>query len=214
MIYSQYDDRMGSVNNNLIYALFGLLALMATVVRLVRSFSTLNPLLARRSVVKYDLSQKVPLDAIDRALNAAVLAPNHFLTAPWRFYTCGPETKRKLCNMNEDKRKMAEGVPEWLVVTLDSEHELDEKLGLEDHAATAAAIHSFMLSLAREGIASKWMTGALGVGPDVVKKVVGAPEQEHFMGAVWFGYPAEPLSEDSKKPKRKKDITEVVKNLP
>ena len=43
-----------------------------------------------------------------------------------------PETKAKLCGLNEDKRKAAEGVPEWLVVTLASEHALDEKLGLEE----------------------------------------------------------------------------------
>ena len=29
----------------------------------------------------------------------------------------GPETKAKLCGLNEEKRKAAEGVPEWLVVT-------------------------------------------------------------------------------------------------
>ena len=34
----------------------------------------------------------------------------HFLSEPWRFYTCGPETKAKLCGLNEDKRKAAEPV--------------------------------------------------------------------------------------------------------
>ena len=29
----------------------------------------------------------------------------------------GPETKAKLCGLNEEKRKAAEGVPEWLIVT-------------------------------------------------------------------------------------------------
>ena len=48
---------------------------------------------------------------------AAILAPNHFLSEPWRFYLAGPETKAKLCGLNEEKRKAAEGVPEWLVVT-------------------------------------------------------------------------------------------------
>ena len=92
----------------------------------------LNNLLARRSTVKYDSSKAVPEAVTKAALEAAILAPNHFLSEPWRFYTAGPETKAKLCGLNEDKRKAAEGVPEWLVVTLASEHALGEKLGLEE----------------------------------------------------------------------------------
>ena len=77
---------------------------------------SLNPLKARRSVVKYS-SKRVPKAATQRALEAAIMAPNHFLSEPWRFYTAGPETKAKLCGLNADKRKAAEGVPEWLIVT-------------------------------------------------------------------------------------------------
>ena len=73
-----------------------------------------NALLARRSVAKYDSSKAVPAEATERALQAAIMAPNHFLSEPWRFYTCGDETKAKLCGLNEDKRAAAEAVPEWL----------------------------------------------------------------------------------------------------
>ena len=36
-------------------------------------------------------------------------------------------------------------------------------------AACACAIQNFMLSLAEEGIGSKWMTGALGAAPEDVR---------------------------------------------
>ena len=78
--------------------------------------AALNPLKARRSVAKYS-DKAVPASATTKALEAAIQAPNHFLSEPWRFYTAGPETKAKLCGLNEEKRKAAEGVPEWLVVT-------------------------------------------------------------------------------------------------
>ena len=78
--------------------------------------TALNALKARRSVVKYS-DKAVPASATKRALEAAIMAPNHFLSEPWRFYTAGPETKAKLCGLNEEKRKAAEGVPEWLIVT-------------------------------------------------------------------------------------------------
>ena len=126
----------------------------------------------------------------------------------------GPETKAKLCGLNEEKRKAAEGVPEWLVVTCASEHDLSEKLGLEDHAACACAIQNFMLSLAEEGIGSKWMTGALGAAPEDVMAAVGAPAGEKLMGAIWYGYPAKDLAEDAKAPPRKKGLDGVLTACP
>ena len=181
---------------------------------LVGQAVALNNLLARRSVVKYDAAKAVPADVTSRALEAAILAPNHFMSEPWRFYTAGPETKAKLCGLNEDKRKMAEGVPEWLVVTCASEHDLSEKLGLEDHAAVSCAIQNFMLSLAADGVGSKWMTGALGAAPEDVMACVGAGEGEKLMGAIWYGYPAKDLSDDAKAPPRKKGLDGVLTNCP
>ncbi len=88
----------------------------ATALLFCGAASALNPLKARRSVAKYS-DKAVPASATTKALEAAIQAPNHFLSEPWRFYTAGPETKAKLCGLNEEKRKAAEGVPEWLVVT-------------------------------------------------------------------------------------------------
>ena len=175
---------------------------------------SLNGLLARRSVAKYDSARSVPAEATERALQAAIMAPNHFLSEPWRFYTCGEQTKAKLCGLNEDKRAAAEAVPEWMIVTMQSEHEIDAKLGLEDHAAVACATQNFMLSLANEGIGSKWMTGALGAAPEDVLAAVGAGEGERLMGAIWYGYPAKELANDGKAPPRKKGLDGVLTKLP
>lgn len=57
--------------------------------------------------------------------------------------------------------------------------------GLEDHAAVACATQNFMLSLANEGIGSKWMTGALGAAPEDVLAAVSAGEGERLIGAIW-----------------------------
>ena len=90
--------------------------------------SSFSPLLARRSIVKYDLGKPVPGDVVDKALEAAILAPNHFLSEPWRFHMAGQETKAKLCALNEEKKAMFEGIPEWMIVTLCSEHDEGSKL--------------------------------------------------------------------------------------
>ena len=62
-----------------------------------------NLALQRRSVVKFDTAKTVEKEVVDRALESAILAPNHFLSEPWRFYAAGPDTKAKLCGLNEDK---------------------------------------------------------------------------------------------------------------
>lgn len=137
---------------------------------------------------------------MDRALEAAILAPNHFLSEPWRFYQCGAETIKKFAALNADKADACLAVPGMMVVTLTSKHKLDEKLGLEDHAAVSCAVQNFMLSLHAEGLASKWMTGAMGIAPEKILEAVGAPEGEKMMAVVWFGYAGE---KKATPPKRK-----------
>jgi len=178
-------------------------------------FSTLAQ---RRSVAKYDASKAVPDTIVQAALEAAILAPNHFLTEPWRFYDCGTATRDKLCALNEDKRGMFEGVPGWMVVSVATEYDdagaISTKKGLEDHAAVACAIQNMMLSFSDDGVGSKWMTGALGIAPEKILETVGADaEAERFMGVIWYGYPASPLDPEGKVPPRKLGLDGVLKNL-
>ena len=71
-----------------------------------------------------------------------------------------------------------------------------------------------MLSLAEEGIGSKWMTGALGAAPEDVMAAVGAPAGEKLMGAIWYGYPSKALSETATAPRRKKGLAGVLTECP
>jgi hypothetical protein len=67
-----------------------------------------------------------------------------------------------------------------------------------------------MLSLADDGVGSKWMTSALGAAPEDVMACVGAPDGEKLMGAIWFGYPAKDLADDANSPPRKKGLDGVL----
>ena len=111
-------------------------------------------------------------------------------------------------------RAVGRGVPEWLIVTLASEHPEGEKLFYEDMQAVACATQNFMTSLAADGVGSKWMTGALGAAPTDVLAAVGAPESEKLVGAIWYGYPAKELANDAKAPPRKKGLDGVLIKLP
>jgi len=182
----------------------------------------MDPLVARRSVVKYRNSSALPEGAVRRALEAAILAPNHFLSEPWRFYQAGAATREALVALNPAKHDLFTAVPHWMVVTVvvDSGSEpegpgLATKRALEDYAATACAVQNFMLSLARDGVGTKWMTGALGAPPEAVLRAVGVDEKtERLVGAIWYGVPETPLSDTTPPPPRKKGVDGVLTQLP
>mmetsp|Transcript_21146 Transcript_21146/g.32068 ORF Transcript_21146/g.32068 Transcript_21146/m.32068 type:complete len:205 (+) Transcript_21146:235-849(+) len=167
----------------------------------------------RRSVAKFT-SDPIPEGAIHAAVEAATMAPNHFLSEPTRMYDLGPETVAKLSELNPEKAKMFSGVPGWMLVTIKTEH-LDEnggisaKLALEDHATVSCATQNFMQSLTEDGVGSKWMTGALGLAPEDILKAAGVGEGELMVGMIWYGMPAKPL-EELKAPKRKLSVEDVL----
>merc|ERR1712003_387218 len=148
------------------------------------------------------------------AAEAALMAPNHFLSEPTRMYDLGPEAVEKLKGLNEDKAKLFSGVPGRMVFSVKTEH-LDDnggisaKLALEDHATVACAAQNFMQSLAEDGVGSKWMTGALGIDPTEILKVAGASDSEKMIGVIWYGMP-ESLLTKSLHQKRKLSVDDVL----
>eukprot|EP00535_Pseudo-nitzschia_heimii_P002434 CAMPEP_0197173832 /NCGR_PEP_ID=MMETSP1423-20130617/607_1 /TAXON_ID=476441 /ORGANISM="Pseudo-nitzschia heimii, Strain UNC1101" /LENGTH=200 /DNA_ID=CAMNT_0042622697 /DNA_START=113 /DNA_END=715 /DNA_ORIENTATION=+ len=177
------------------------------------SFSIAQGLPIRRSVAKFT-EDKVPEDAVTKAAEAALMAPNHFLSEPTRMYDLGSEAVENLKALNEDKAKMFAGVPGWMVFSIKTEHLDDEggissKLALEDHATVACAAQNFMQSLAEDGVGTKWMTGALGIDPTEIMKVAGASEDEKMIGVIWYGIPAKSLDE-LKAPKRKLSVDDIL----
>ena len=205
------------LNKKIVCSILAALPLIATVDAWVSmSIAQGNPV--RRSVSKFK-SDPVPADAIKSAVEAAILAPNHFLSEPTRMYNLGPETVQKLSALNEAKAKMFAGVPGWMMVTCKTEHLDDDgnisaKLALEDHATVACAAQNFMQSLAEDGIGSKWMTGALGVAPEDIMAAAGVADDEKFMGIIWYGFGDQGELGEMKIPKCKLAVDDVLTVVP
>jgi nitroreductase len=53
---------------------------------------TIDAITARRSIKRF-ANRQIPRDEVEPLLELAVLAPNHRLTQPWRFYILGPEAR-------------------------------------------------------------------------------------------------------------------------
>ena len=159
----------------------------------------------RRSVMKY----AAPADyaVIEKAVLAAIHAPNHWLTQPWRYRLLGERIRNLFSDLNEKKRDIFEQVPQMMLITQakESDAEWDTKT-LEDHAAVSCATQNLMVSLASEGIGSKWMTGALGIPANKILEICDVDEdKEFFMGVVFIGVPQKPLGK-MRVPERKRGL--------
>lgn len=158
-------------------------------------------LLTRRTVHTFEPGPVDP-ETVERALECAVRAPNHKVTAPWKFFLPGPETVSAIIELNADlllatkgpsaaehKRKSWSRMPGWLVVTCRRSD--DPVRWREDWAACAAAVQNFMLSLWSEGVASKWSSGPVTRDARLLELLGLNPSEHDVVGLVWFGIAAE-----------------------
>lgn len=182
-----------------------------------------DALVGRRTVNNFDTTTKVPFDVVERAVEAAVHAPCHGMTEPWRFIHLGDETISKIATLNAaeiakkdpdkgaKKQKRWEAIPGWCVVTsAKSDGGLQER---EDYAATCCAVQNFMLSLWAQGVGTKWTTGPVTRTDEFAALCGIGPDREQVVGCVWYGYASEGL-ENVPTPRRKKSLTDVSSTRP
>jgi nitroreductase len=178
---------------------------------------------SRRSVKEF-AARPVPREAIERLLEAAVKAPNHRLTQPWRFYVLGPEARRRYGGAlgarkakrvenpeagREVVRKIEEkhaSLPAMLAVSmvLDDNAEIRE----EDYAATFMAIQNLSLAAVAAGLGTHLKTGAVMDDPRA-REAVGVPDGQRIVAIVELGEPAA-----SADPKPRRPATELTTWVP
>ena len=187
-----------------------------------------NPVLdaihQRRTVHHFDPDRAVEPQALERALQAARMAPNHKLTNPWRFTHPGPQTRERITEIGvglkcDDtapaarrarvRAKLADPA-ELLVV---SQPRVDDDFrARENYGAIACAIQNLMLALYAQGIGSKWSTGGVTTDPQTYQALDIDPGQEEIVAFVWIGYPRpgdEPLPTPPRQP-----LDQVYRSLP
>ena len=159
----------------------------------------------RRSIKKFQ-DRPVTREEIERLLEAAVLAPNHHLTQPWRFYVLGPESRRRygLALGERKARKLPdpdaanavrektaaehEAYPALIAVAM-VQHEVPETRE-EDYAAVMQAIANIMLTAVERGLGTHMRTGAVMQDP-AARAAVGVGDGERIVALVSVGVPAE-----------------------
>ena len=124
-------------------------------------------------------------------LDLARWAPNHHLTAPWRFRVVGPRTLERLKEAaGPEGAAKLDRAPTLVVVScaLDADPIQSE----EDLHATAVASYIVLLSAHARGYAGYWRTPGLLRSSDG-RHVVGLPDDERFVGLLHLGYPVQEL---------------------
>ena len=155
-----------------------------------------------------DFSDRVPTqDALRRMLDAAVWAPNHRLTNPWRFYVlekCG-EARAQVAQLAYDNQfarsgnqENAEGSRQRVldapalvyVYSVPGEGE-NEEMTQENYAAACCAVQNLLLAAVAEGLAGDWSTGNVVRHPKLAE-TLGAEPDWTMVGALFIGQPARP----------------------
>lgn len=160
---------------------------------------------ARRSTKRFT-DRPITRDEIEQLLDAAVYAPNHRLTQPWRFYVLGPEARRAygaaLGARKAKKVEDPEAARETAARVADAEAAIPAEIAVamvldqnpevreEDYAATMMAVQNLMLAATAAGLSSHLRTGAVMDDPRA-RAAVGVPDGERIVALVQLGEPAE-----------------------
>jgi nitroreductase len=179
--------------------------------------------IARRTSTRTFRPDRVPRYVIERLLAAAVRAPNHKLTEPWRFAVLTGEAKRRYAEIRRAHRaKKFEGrsdeqaaraiektyrehveTPAFIVVMCQVSD--DPVTREEDFGATMMAIENLLVAAAADGIGTYMRTGGIMEHPDL-KALVGVPERYRIVAIVSLGY----LAGEPEPTLRRKPLSELT----
>jgi len=120
-------------------------------------------------------------------LDLARWAPNHHLTAPWRFRVLGPRALGRLKQAaGPEGAAKLDRAPTLVVVS--SALGPDPIQNEEDLHSTAVASYIVLLCAHARGLAGYWRTPGL-LRSTVGRGAVGLPDSERFVGLLHLGRP-------------------------
>ncbi len=173
----------------------------------------LENLMSRRSPNK--LAEPAPTkEALDKAMAAAVRAPDHGKLKPWRFLVIDSESraafgdvmarclKRQQPDANDEmlkrEQEKAFRAPTIVVAVAKIQPQHPKIPEVEQLLAAGAATQNFWLALHAQGYGVFWKTGAPAYDAQV-KRELGLAEADQIVGFMYIGSIAAPAL-DAKRP--------------
>lgn len=173
----------------------------------------------RRSIKKF--TDRAPTrEEIERLLEAAVQAPNHRMTEPWRFYVLGPKARwayGEALGRRKAKRVEAPEAAELVVQKVAGEHQRlpamlavaiiqheNPEIQEEDYASALIAVQNLSLAAVSMGLGAHIKTGGVMADP-AARAAVDVADDERIVAIVNLGEPAE-----VPEPKERKKATQFT----
>lgn len=162
---------------------------------------------ARRSTPRLR-PDPVPREIIDQMLDAAVWAPNHRLTEPWRFYVLGEQTRRRFAEIRRRVRAASMPDPQApeaqraldrltqdtlatpVLIAVTAHQAPDPVQREEDYASTFMAIQNLMLAGTELGVGTYMRTGAI-LDDAELRALLGVEDDRRVVAMLYIGYPAD-----------------------
>ena len=155
----------------------------------------------RRDLERF-AAESPPREVIERLIDAAVWAPNHKLTEPWRFHVLAGAGREAMADAVVSWLN-AEGLPEGaqrsarskllrapviLIVTQVGNPD-DAVRDLEDYAACAMAVQNLLLAAHAEGLIAHLSTDAMALY-EGAKQYLGLAPHDRIVAYINLGYAA------------------------
>lgn len=139
-------------------------------------------------------------EQLEKAVQAALTAPDHHRLKPTRFVIVTPEQRaafgeqlaNALADLGETDSSQLDRVKQhpfrapMLVLALTTIQDHPKVPHFEQILSTGAAIQNFLLSLQAQGFASMWRSGAV-VESNWLKQQLGLKEQDIIAGIIYVG---------------------------
>uniref|UniRef100_Q31JM3 Nitroreductase family protein n=1 Tax=Hydrogenovibrio crunogenus (strain DSM 25203 / XCL-2) TaxID=317025 RepID=Q31JM3_HYDCU len=168
--------------------------------------SILEIIKSRRTIYQFK-PKLISLNYLNQCLEAAIWAPNHKITEPWRFWVIGKETQSKLAIIYAENRalKRAEkgsdsyddiyqkalakflAIPQVILV---GQLLANDNITIqEDYAACSCAIQNFQLAAWELEIGVQWSTGPIIEDKRTYDILKTDFSDLKLIGALYMGYP-------------------------
>lgn len=159
----------------------------------------------QRRTIKRFTAAAPPRELIEQVLDAAVWAPNHHMTEPWRFVVVTGDALQTVARLRgeavagtltgvpaevraariAEARQKALAAPVSVVVAV--HQDADPVRREEDFAAAAAAVQNILLAATGLGLAAYWGTGILASHAPF-REFLGLGADDKIVGIVQVGY--------------------------
>ena len=174
--------------------------------------SVFDTIKQRRSIGKMT-GERPTRGQIERLLEAATHAPNHYKVQPWKFIVLAGKAREELGavmaaslaeRLEDTTSEKAQALiakergklmrSPVVIVVIAEQPNLPNVLEIENIEATAAAVQNMLLAAEEMGLACMWRTGEAAYDPRV-KQWLGLAPGEHIVSFLYVGFPATPRLE-------------------